>query len=298
MDKKWVVTYGLSGDNDIPNYAYKCDLLEDRLKEELKKYNFETEYLEDFRDGETYTVRFSISKRLNVPRKIVLKEMDNEFSFDLLEFSPESYIYPDDLHLLLDKYMEELDKIPVPFFSISYSLILQIMSSLENKIYDAVVVLCRSLIDSSLILSCSYSRTIGNDGNIQFDFVLPINFKGKDKMLKKMINWSNIVKVAKNQFPALAAEYDSINTKVRELGNFAAHLGEKQIRKAIELSEGNKKDLKKLVNERMKGENIDVQSITGIKQGTSFEEAEFAFRETIFFLINLIRCYNASYVTR
>ena len=290
MVEKWVVTYGTIIDVDISNYAYVCDILEESLENEVKKYYPELKFAEDNRDGESFSVRFLISGTPNPPKKIVLNDNLKTYTFNELELEPEKFIYPDNLHEIVDKYIGILRELKVPFDAASIGLILQAMVSLENQIYDGTVVLCRSAIDSSLYLACTYIRKTYKNGETKLILITPKSFLSKNKKLK-WVKWDILSDEVKNKFPNLSEKLDDINIQVRALGNFAAHLGENQIRGHNEWFEKYAETVKKV----LEGEKNNLSSISGYKLWTSFNEAEYALEETISFLMELVDNYNQIY---
>ena len=290
MEGKWVVTYGTIIDVDVPEYAYICDILEEKLESKLKEYDQKIEFIEDDRDGEALSIRFSIPGTLNLPENIALNHKNKKYTFEKLELEHEKFIYPDKLKEIINEYFVKLEKLHVPFALVSIGLIEEAMKSLENEIYDGTVVLCRSTIDSSLYLACAYK--IKTDQNKETKLILdpPKSFLDKKRNLKT-VNWRILDQEAKNKFPNLSNKLKDINTKVRTLGNFAAHLGESQIRGYLEWFEKNKNIIRKKIENAMKGGKSDSPNIPGYKLRTSKYEALCALEETIRFLMDLVDSY-------
>ncbi|PYB67476.1 hypothetical protein DMB44_09085 [Thermoplasma sp. Kam2015] len=286
MEEKLVVTYGATLNIDISKYAHACDLLEEDLKRELKKYFPEPEFLEDDRNGESFSIRIRIPAGSDPPENIMLKYEGKKYVFELLELAPERYIYPDKIQEIVYKYFDKLRNVEVPFAELSIGLILEAMDSLSNKIYEGVAMLCRAAIDSSLYLACTYVKKTDQKGNTTLVLAPPESFLDENHELKD-VYWGALSKEARNIFPNLSNRLNNINTKARKLGNFAAHIGERQLRE-------NQEWLKKyrgILEDVLKGKKSDISSIPGYKIWTSCQEAEDALMETVSFLMDLVDNY-------
>ncbi|KQB35979.1 hypothetical protein [Acidiplasma cupricumulans] len=277
-------------DVSVSEYADVCDILEEKLKSKLKECYPELEFEEDDRNGETVSLRFSMPAIPNPPEKIGLNHKYKNYMLEGWELEPEKFIYPDKLQEIINAYFVKLEKLHVPFDAVSIGLIEEAMKSIENEIYNGTVVLCRSIIDSSLYLACSYKIEIDQNKEIKLILDPPESFLGKNKKLKT-VNWHILEEEAKKKFPNLSNKIEDINTKVRTLGNFAAHLGESQIRAYMEWFKKNKYTIRKIMEDEMKGKKVNAPNIYGYKLWTSKYEAESALEETIRFLIDLVDRY-------
>lgn len=260
--------------------------MESKLKQDYPKL----EIVEDARDGESLSIRFLIPITPHPPEKIVLNQDNREYIFNKLELEPETYTYPDKLHEIIEKYLDKLQDSKAPFDSVSTGLILEAMTSLENKIYEGTVVLCRSAIDSSLYLACIYRKDTSKNGKTTLVQDIPNMFRNKNNALKD-VNWDTLKQEAKKRFPKISSKIDDINKHVRRLGNFAAHLGESRIREHEEWFKKNKDIIRKILEKGMKKGDINPSSTKGYKLWTSYNEAEYALEETINFLTDLVDNY-------
>jgi len=196
------------------------------------------------------------------------------------------------------KYLNKLNDNLVPFSYLSIDLLSQALESYRNSIYEGTVILCRSIIDSSLILAIIYKKNINEDGMQQFHLDEPETFKDK-----KNLNWNYITDHAKNMLykdeinkDGKVCKLENINKNVRELGNFAAHIGESQIKEFYRWREENKEKIKEILNKIFKGEKLTKDDrLRGYKVSTSVNEANFALNETIKFLIDLVNKYSNLY---
>ena len=302
-EDRWVVTYGtITLDVDLHDFPYVCDILENMLSEEIKKFYPDAEYLGDNRDGETLSLRFKVPSQSNPPSSINIKYDGKNYKFERLELEPINVIYPDEytdwLHDLFNRYLDILNDNLVPFSDLSIDFLIQALESYSHDIYDGTVILCRSIIDSSLYLAIVWKRE-PNEKSLQI-FYFDTSTKLTDK---DIVNWDDIKKAAKkilykNEInkEGKVCMLENINKNVRELGNFAAHIGENQIRAYNEWFQKNKDRLRNTVNKALKGEKLtEKENIKGYKLRTSKNEAELALEETVDFLIDLVNKYLSTY---
>jgi hypothetical protein len=297
-ENEWVLTYCTTIDVSLIDYAHVCDILEKRLLENLKKYYQEIEHIDDQRDGETLSVRFKLGSKPNPPNNLNIEYNKDYYNFEKLELEPMQVIYPDYLHELFIEYLNMLNDNLVPFSYLSIDLLIQALESYRNGIYDGTVILCRSIIDSSLILAIMYKKNINEDGMQEFHLDEPETFKDN-----KNLNWDYITNHAKNILykdeinkDGKVCKLENINKNVRELGNFAAHIGERQIKESYRRREENKEKIKEIVCKILKGGKLTKDDrLREYKLSTSVNEANFALNKTIKFLIDLVNKYSNLY---
>lgn len=203
---------------------------------------------------------------------------------------------PNDLHKLLNQYLNLLNGNLVPFNYLSLNLLIQALESYDNFIYDGAVILCRTIIDSSLYLACLYKRNSNKEDTSKFCLDTPKEFDGND-----IINWGNIKEAAKNILytneinkEGKVCKLEKINKNVRELGNFAAHIGERQFKEHNKWYEENKDKYIDILNKVLTGDKFaNLEKIEGYKSSTTTDEAELGIRETIMFLMDLVNVYSS-----
>lgn len=294
----WVVTYGTTLDVDLHDYPYVCDILEDKLLEKIKKCYPDAEYLDDKRDGEILSVRYGLLSKPVPPNNVNIKYDKDNYNFERLELEPMQVIYPDYLHELFNQYLDILNDNLIPFEDLSIDLLIQALESYSHNIYDGTVILCRSIIDSSLYLAIVWRRNTNEKSKQQFYLAEPIEFIGK-----KNVNWDTIKVIAKNILykdeineRGEVGKLEDINKNVRDLGNFAAHIGERQIKEYYKRHGANKDKIKNIVDKTFNGQKLTkAENIKGYKLRTSINEAESALKETVTFLIDLVNKYSSLY---
>lgn len=295
---KWIVTYGTVLDVDLLEYPSVSDNLENKLLEEIKKCYPDAEYAEDERSGETLSIRFELHSSPNPPNNLYINYNKNNYKFKRLELEPMQVIYPDNLHELFNKYINILNDNLVPFSDLSIDLLIQALESYSHEIYEGTVILCRSIIDSSLYLAIVWRRNTNQKSMQEFYLTEP-----KEFIDKKNINWDIIKAVAKNILykdeinkRCEVGKLEDINKNVRDLGNFAAHIGERQIKEYYKWHEENKDQIKNMLDKIFKGQKLTkAENIKGYKLKTSKNEAESALKETVNFLIDLVDKYSSVY---
>lgn len=179
--EKWIVTYGTIIEGEILEYASICDYIQDTLLEELRKCFPDVEAVDDARDGETYSIRFSMSSVPQPPKIIKIRGNKAKYELERLEIGPEKEIYPDELRYLLDEYNQILKKNLVPFDQLSLYFLFQAINSLEERIFEGTVLLCRSVIENSLYLACVYRKNVSDSGDVVLELILPESFIDKKK---------------------------------------------------------------------------------------------------------------------
>ncbi|WP_298279514.1 hypothetical protein [Ferroplasma sp.] len=297
-EDKWVVTYGTELDVDLLEYPYVCDSLENILIEEIKKCYPDAEYLDDERSGETLSIRYELVSKPNPPNNLNIRYNKSNYKFERLELEPMQVIYPDYLHELFNKYLDLLNDNLVPFSDLSIDLLIQALESYSHDIYEGTVILCRSIIDSSLYLAIIWKRKPGSKSLQRLCLDIPTNLTEKG-----IIKWGDIKEAAtnilyKNEInkEGSVCILEDINKSVRELGNFAAHIGERQMKEYSKWFVENKFKLRNAVNKTLKGEKLtEKENIKGYKLRTSKNEAELALEETVDFLIDLVNKYLSTY---
>ncbi len=293
MDEEFTVTYIVALGMQIPDYARICSLLKDDLEKELKKEYTEVKFLNKCNDLDEFSVSFDIQGTRNKLKEVKLKEDGTEYIFKLS--NPQNLnTSQNSLKQIVDLYFGKLEQFAVPFSELSITLIEEAMRSFQNEIYDGTVILCRSLIDSSLYLACAYKRVIKQTGKTGFTQALPQSFIKKGGEIKN-ISWCNLKKETIKIFPDLSSEIDYINNQVRQLGNFAAHFAKNEINERIKWFTKNEAALKGELVGILTGKNKATHPIPGLKIRTSSNEAGYALKLTICFLIDLVDNYNSVY---
>lgn len=293
----YVVTYGTTLDMSLDEYAQICDLLESDTEDKLKEIFSEVSYAEDKRDGEAYSVRFKVESEVDpipfLPRNISLSHDSYQINIELLEAEQEESIYPDEpIDILFSDFIEKLNRFNVPFNDISEELLYEALLSFQNQIYDGLAVLCRVTIDSCLYYACT-RRKDNSSGTTNFKKINPKEFTGKDGKLISEVPWRKLKRAAISQKFMTEQELEELNSHVRELGNFAAHLGERIDREFEEWIIKNSRVLKNFLEEKRKGMQILPKEYPkGYKLRTSRKEAYSALKDTFDFTLLLAARYD------
>lgn len=291
MDRVWIVTYGhYFLPNEENMYSEKFDLFEQNVEEELRKICPDVYFVDHYRDGGEVQITFGTSTPKNLPRVIPANFMDIEF--ERIDFKPETEWDQPDLHKpLFQYYMENKDYI-LPFMELSIKIMSQAINSFENKAYEGTVVLCRSVIDSSLYLACVYKRYSDSEGNILLSFKPPDSFKKKNETLIN-VHWDTLKEKSKELF---SLDLDKFVCEIREMGNFSAHLGERQLREYSKWVRENDAKFDEIKGKVIQNEEADFSSYhLDYKVWTTVWDAEFAIINTIDFLGELVKAYNKTY---
>ncbi|MEM0136197.1 MAG: hypothetical protein QXU18_13405, partial [Thermoplasmatales archaeon] len=223
----------------------------DSVNVELFKFFQIVEYAEDLRNGESYSVMFPVDLYVS-PKEFIQDEINveilrGEVTLELLEVEKESDVYPEDAKKLFDDFLKSMENLGVPFNDTSLYLMSEVVSSYENGIYDGTAVLCRAAIDSAIYLACIYKKVPSSLGDLTFERKLPKAFcKKNTEQEVGNLNWGHLTKEALSEGLASKDELDKIDKEVRDLGNFAAHLGRRQIRELDEWLRTHKDVLKRI----------------------------------------------------
>jgi len=178
---------------------------------------------------------------------------------------------------LLDCYKDHY----TPFDEMTYRLMDNVIRCYNQELYDASVILCRGTIDSAIYLSCYFEKSQNGDFKIRNPSVLKPN---------NHVSWEDLRKNAINLKLLNKKELDDINKNVRELGNFAAHIGERQIKEGNDWIKNCSKYIKAVLQGESTG-NIPENCREGYKISTTINEAESAIKNTIDFLKKLaLKC--------
>ncbi len=291
----WVANYGADLEGDLKNYPSWCDTIEDRVLKKLSKIFKNVSYDEDSRDGETYSVRFSLESPISpvgyLPKQISLRINSHSINIELLQIKMNGDVYSldDGLPELFNSFVSNIEGLDIPFSSVATSLLSQAILSYEYNIYDGAVILCRALVDSCIYLACIWRK---DSQSGQLKRCLPKEFCSKNTgQENKQLNWNNFKKAALNRGLETDDQLNEIDV-VRECGNFAAHIGIRQTKEADEWLQRYKKDFDELIEKRRSGQRILPKDYPpGYKLRTSSNEAYSTIEKTMKFIENLARNY-------
>jgi hypothetical protein len=285
--KKWLLTYGTGVNNTKCPYDEVCDRLKESIQSELNNQFSNSDFIEDIRDGESYSARFMVQADYNLqlnPPSIGHIDLQGEnYNMDLLELEEWEKIYTQDFQNKFKTFLSELSLYQNPFEQLSSEIISNAIRCYENGLDDAAVILCRTAIDSSLYLASIYE--LKDDS---FSERIPTAFRGS-----KDVNWKELKESAFDFKFFTKKELNYINDKVRELGNFAAHIGIRQIREQKQWMLKNEKLMTDLLTKALTGQKVDSKKIPrGAKLRTSKIESVSAINRTIAFISTLAERYN------
>lgn len=283
--KKWVLTYGTMIDSTTLSYYEVCNKLKRNIEAEIRRQFNHLTYLDDSRDGESYSVRFMVQADYDLslkPPSIEEINLDGEnYKIDLLELEEWDKIYKQDFQNRFEKFLSDLT--PNPFVQLSSEIISNAIRCYENDLDDAAVILCRTAIDSSLYLASVFE--LKNDS---FYERKPAPFPGNSD-----VNWRELKERAIKLKFFKEDELKCINDKVRDLGNFAAHIGVRQIKEQNEWMQKNGKLMRDLIAKSLSGQKVDPKEVpTGAKLHTSKSESVSAINRTMTFITTLAKRYN------
>ena len=124
--------------------------------------------------------------------------------------------------------------------------------------------------------------------NESFSERIPAPFQGN-----RDVNWKELKESALHFNFCTEEELNSINETVRDLGNFAAHIGIRQIRAQKEWMQKYGKLMNDLLEKDRQGKKIDPKKIPpGAKLHTNKSESVSAINRTIAFISTLAERYN------
>lgn len=288
--REWVITFGtLIEGGDIPYYQL-CDILEQEIKNSLDSQYGYSEFAEDNRDRESYSVRFLVSVdydlHLNLPKISSILIRKKTHIIDVLEIKEKEEIYMKDLEKNFDELLKCYSEKGNPFSGLIPNLLMEAIHSYEEHLYNGAAILCRSVIDSSIYLSCFWVRNNLDDEALKERVPPPFQ-------TEKDVHWRDLNDKAIELKFLKQPELDDINKKVRELGNFAAHIAHNQLRDRIKWTKENRNIMEELIKMSRNGKEIPPSMYPkGYKLYTSINEASFAIEETIKFLLLLAKRYN------
>ena len=286
---EWVITFCTSIEDGDIQYYNTCDIIKNVIKESLDDQYGYSEFVGDRRDGESYLIEFLVSTdcdlNSNPPKISPISNEKKTYEIKVLEIKKIKEVYMKDLEKNFDKMLEcysEKD----PFSKLIPNILFEAIRSFEERLYNGAVILCRSAIDSSIYLACSWVRNSQDDGNLIMRDPQPFQ-------TEKDVNWKELKEKAIELKFLNECELNDINKKVRKLGNFAAHIAHNQQKDRIEWAKENIDTMRTLIEMSLNGKKIpSTMNPRGYKLYTSINEAYFAIDETIKFLITLTKKYN------
>lgn len=249
-----------------------CTNIEFALEKNLFGIYQNVEYLEHRIDSEEFTVRFGINAsyeiKHDVPELIEIDYDGKVYELSLLELQIFEEVYKnsfDDLPTLVKCISEDGKK----YLFLGLKLIKDAIRCYESEIYDASVLLCRTAIDSSIYLYAVLDKESDP-------------FEGSEK-----IYWGKLKEFLIKECKYSENELLNINNNVRELGNFAAHMGEKMTREYSAWKIENEELLESIKKRSIRGEKINPKEFPNeSKRSTSVAEASKAIEQTIMFLLD------------
>ncbi len=289
MDKgdKWIITFGtVINESNIPYYEV-CDLLELKLMEMCMEKYGNCIFVGDKREGEAYSVRFEVISNDDLSlNPIAGKEISIggiKYKIDVLEIRKFKEIY---LGEFLNDLLECYEKNNNPFEDISFKIVSEAINSYEQEIYDGSVILFRTAIDSSVYMACIWTRSEKNENAYEYRTPRPFNPKNN-------VSWEKLSAKAMDLGLLENEDIKKIN-EIRDLGNFAAHLGERQLKEGINWLKKNRKLLIEILENGIKGKTaLHHEYPSGYKLYTSKYEAYRAIESTVEFLKKLSINYNS-----
>jgi hypothetical protein len=285
--KKWLLTYDTRVNNTKWPYDKVCDGLKESMLSELNNQFSDSHFVEDNRDGESYSASFMVQADSNLqlkPPSIGQINLQGEnYKIDLLELEEWEKIYTQDFQKKFGTFLSELTQNQNPFEQLSSEIIGNAIRCYENDLHDAAVILCRTAIDSSLYLVSMFE--LKNDS---FSERFPTAFRGN-----RDVNWKELKESAINLKFFTENELKFINEKVRDLGNFAAHIGTRQIREQKEWMQKYGKLMNDLISKSLSGQKVDPKEIPpGAKLHTRKSESVSAINRAMIFITDLAKRYN------
>ena len=285
-NNEWAITFDVMKKDNGDESTEVYHNLEQELGTFLQEKFGNCEFVEDSPEGEEYTVRFKVFSDENPDKEDLMLGpfiIDNGLwevvGLDIKEFK-EVYIdeYFNDLS---DSYQQNR----TPFEDLTFRLIGEAIKCYTEELYDGVVILCRSAVDSSVYLACVWAGNKANKETYESRFPKP--FEPGDE-----VHW-NRLKNKSVELGFLPSDVIDEIEEVRDLGNFAAHIGERQLKEMIKWSKENHDLIKTFLEKGKKGLNIHPKDYPkGYKLYTSKNEAYYAIKRTVEFLKKLSVGYN------
>ena len=290
MDKEneWLIILNARKKDDENQQANVSENLEKQIETFLKGKLGNCEFVEKSYDGEQYTVRFKILSNIRPDRKrIALKPIsigNSVWEVDVREISEmrevNIFVHLNDLY---NHYGEKEN----PFDHLSLKLVNEAIKCYTEQLYNAVVILCRSVIDSSICLACVWTRSKSDKETYKPRVPKPFDIGDE-------VSWKRLKEKSIELGYLQKATLDEIE-KVRDWGNFAAHIAERQLKEMREWSKENHELIKTILEKGKKGLNIPPENYPkGYKLYTSKTEAYHAIEMTVDFLKKLSDEYNQS----
>ena len=287
----WIVSYGTLVEVTFGEYPDICDKLTEFVESSLRKKFDHVTFQEDSRDGEGFSVRYKIETdydlSANKPAIEPISVSGSKYKLDLLEALPCDAVYEIDFTELANKLIECLGRKETPFGAVAYKLMAEAIECHKHELYDASVIMCRTAIDSSLYLALTWSKSDKDVFNGQFIQKDPWNGKSKLK-----IDWRQLKEEATKQDLFSKSDLDTLNSRVRNLGNFAAHIGERQMKENNEWEKKYGQLLRDALKKSLTGKDVEHSEIPpDPKIFTSKDESTTAIVDTISFICDLTYNY-------
>jgi len=287
----WVICYGTVIEGNAALYYQVCDEIESTLKLALEAKSHEFSFLEDTRDGEAYSVRFRIMADYDLhidPPLVGEVKIDGQiYDIKLLELEECEKIYKKDLRKDFDELLKCLSENETPFWQLGGDLISTAIKCYEADLDDAAVIMCRTAIDSSLFLAVKWDIVSIGNSEPSYQPRNPPFFTKKSNT-----NWDALKDAAIQLGLFNNLELNQINSDVRKLGNFVAHIGERQMREYQTWNNTYGHKVKEILERTFMGEKTDPKEYPpGIKLHTSKPEASSSIVRTMHFMCDLAKRY-------
>ena len=287
----WIVTFGTEVEAENEDYPYVCDWITEKVETELRKKFDHVSCQEDNRDGEQFSVRYRIETDWDLYKsKPEIGQFSiNKYNYklEILEIKKCDAVYKINFEELFKDLETCLYSKDVPFSTLATRLMLEAIECHGQGLYDASVIMCRSTIDSSLYLALKWSLTKDATFSGQFSDTDP--WSGQNK---SGIYWPQLKQEAIKQCFFCDNYLNALNLRVRRLGNFAAHIGENQVKEQKEWVKKYGPTYGELLEKALSGEKIKSKDIPpDQKRFTSKDESSIAIQETKQFLCKLVDVY-------
>ncbi len=292
----WIVAFGTEVYADKGDYPHICDRITEKVETELRKKFDHVTFQEDDRDGEQFTVRYRIETDWDLnksePEKIQFAINEYDYELEIQGIDKCDAVYEINFEELFKDLEACLYSKDVPFSTLATRLIFEAIECHGQGLYDASVIMCRSAIDSSLYLALTWS--LPKDATFTGQFLQIDPWSGQNK---SKIYWPQLKEEAIKQRFFCDNYLNALNSRVRVLGNFAAHIGEKQMQERKEWEKKYGQGYKELLNKALSGKEVNSREIPpDQKRFTSKDESSTAIQETKLFLCKLVDVYWSSQV--
>lgn len=289
----WIIIFGTEVRTVEGDYPYICDKLAEKIETELRKKFDHVTFQEDNRDGEQFSVRYRIETDWDLnksnPEVDQFSINQHHYKLETLEVKHCDDVYEIDFEKLFDNLNTCLYSKDIPFRTLATRLMSEAIECHVNGLYDASVLMCRSAIDSSLYLALTWSLLKNTTFIGNFSQIDPWKEQKKSE-----IYWPQLKKEAINRRFFSEDYLKALNSRIRELGNFAAHIGERQMKEQKEWEKKYGQIFRGLLKKALSGEKIKSKDIPpDHKRFTSKDESSIAIQETADFLCQLAKVYTS-----